>query len=303
MKAADNHKSVDLNLISINDDQYFYTYSLTSTKKRCSNFCSQKSKIQSVRTGIQYFVDKGSVVREIWGKSDTILFIFAGAAAEFALNKAVDWLYFTGKLPADPLGRLFSTVSYARQIVFSELDEANKAIDNITAIHSSVENSRNAKIPDWAYRDVLYMLIHYSIASFELLERKLNEREKEDLYDVFLRMGQRMNLKELPVNYTAWVVKHHEQLQTDLVKSNYTIDLYKQYRKHLGNFRYLLLLESQKMVVPVEVNRLMGFTGIKWLGIFITFYKFARSIKLDGLFKALILPANYKAQIKALDIK
>ena len=42
------------------------------------------------------------------GKGDTILFIFAGAgAAEFALNKAVDWLYFTGKLPTDPLGRLF----------------------------------------------------------------------------------------------------------------------------------------------------------------------------------------------------
>ena len=59
---------------------------------------------------MQYFVDKNSVVRKIWGKSDTVLFIFAGAAAEFALNKAVDWLYFTGKLPADPLGRLFSTV-------------------------------------------------------------------------------------------------------------------------------------------------------------------------------------------------
>ena len=62
-----------------------------------------------------YFVPESSIVRTIWGKSDTILFIFAGSAAEFALNKAVDWLYYTGKLPADPLGRLFSTVAYARQ--------------------------------------------------------------------------------------------------------------------------------------------------------------------------------------------
>ena len=46
---------------------------------------------------MEYFVEKGSIVREIWGKGDTILFIFAGASAEFALNKAVDWLYFTGK--------------------------------------------------------------------------------------------------------------------------------------------------------------------------------------------------------------
>ena len=189
-----------------------------------------------MNSGIEYFVDKDFIVREIWGKSDTILFIFAGASSEFALNKAVDWLYFTGKLPADPIGRLFSTVTYARQIVFSELNDAHKAIDKITAIHTAVENSRNAKIPDWAYRDVLYMLIHYSIAAFELLERKLNEQEKENLYDVFLRMGQRMNLKKLPLNYAAWIIKHAQQLEADLVKSDFTIDLYKQYRKHLGNF-------------------------------------------------------------------
>jgi hypothetical protein len=68
---------------------------------------------------MRYFVGKHSIVRKIWGKADTVLFIFAGAAAEFALNKAVDWLYFTGKLPANPLDRLFSTVTYARKIVFS----------------------------------------------------------------------------------------------------------------------------------------------------------------------------------------
>ncbi|MBK8610716.1 MAG: DUF2236 domain-containing protein [Chitinophagaceae bacterium] len=252
---------------------------------------------------MQYFVDKNSVVREIWGKSDTILFIFAGASAEFALNKAVDWLYFTGKLPADPLGRLFSTVSYARQIVFSELNEANKAIDKITAIHTAVEKSRNAKIPDWAYRDVLYMLIHYSITSFELLERKLCPAEKEDLYDVFFRMGQRMHVPELPVNYTLWLVNHQEQLEADLLKSDFTIDLYKQYRKHLGSFRYRLLLESQKLVVPVQVNKRLGFKGVNWLTFFVPVYKFSRRLKLDGLFKSIILPANYRAQIKALDIK
>jgi hypothetical protein len=54
---------------------------------------------------MELFVEKDSIVREIWGKSDTVLFIFAGASAEFALNKSVDWLYFTGKLPSDPLGR------------------------------------------------------------------------------------------------------------------------------------------------------------------------------------------------------
>ena len=87
------------------------------------------------------FVKNDSIVRSIWGKGDTVLFIFAGAAAEFALNKAVDWLYFTGRLPNDPLGRLFSTVTYARWIVFSDTEGAHRAIDKMAAIHSAVEKA------------------------------------------------------------------------------------------------------------------------------------------------------------------
>src|SRR6187455_80596 len=90
---------------------------------------------------MQSFVETKSIVRKIWGKSDTVLFIFAGAAAEFALNKAVDWLYFTGRLPADPLGRLFSTVRYARKIVFSKEEEAFQAIDSMRQIHTAVEQN------------------------------------------------------------------------------------------------------------------------------------------------------------------
>ena len=89
-----------------------------------------------------YFVHKESIVRKIWGKGDTVLLIFAGASAEFALNKAVDWLYFTGRLPADPLGRLFSTVRYAQEIVFAQSQAALAAIDKITAVHKGVEESR-----------------------------------------------------------------------------------------------------------------------------------------------------------------
>src|SRR6188474_702610 len=115
---------------------------------------------------MQLFVDENSIVRKIWGKSDTVLFIFAGASAEFALNKAVDWLYFTGKLPSDPIGRLFSTVRYAKKIVFASKAEANNAIDGLRQIHNAVERNRGFSIPDWAYRDVLFMLVHYSIASY-----------------------------------------------------------------------------------------------------------------------------------------
>lgn len=251
---------------------------------------------------MEYFVDRKSVVRKIWGKSDTILFVFAGASAEFALNKAVDWLYFTGRLPSDPLGRLFSTVMYARRIVFSEKNEALKAIDQITSIHKSVEKNRGDKIPDWAYRDVLFMLIHYSVAAFELMERKMTNTEKDELYDVFYRMGLRMQLNGLPKNYTEWAVSREEHLQQDLLKSDFTIDLFKQYQKHLGATRFILLKEAQKLVCPPIVLHLMNFGKIRYLTPLLFFYKLSRKVKLDVFVKSIILPPDYIGQIKSLDI-
>lgn len=252
---------------------------------------------------MQSFVQPSSVVRKIWGKSDTVLFIFAGASAEFALNKAVDWLYFTGRLPADPLGRLFSTVRYARTIVFSSLDEANRAIDSLRNIHGAVEKSRGASIPDWAYRDVLFMLIHYSIAAYELLENKLSNEEKEEVYNVFYRLGARMGLKELPLTYIEWLPARQEHLMQDLQKSEYTVDLFKQYKKHLGSMRYKVLIEGQKLVVPDRVKELLHFKDFSFLTPVVPLYKISRLMKMDWLLKNILLPSDYKDQIKELDVK
>jgi len=250
----------------------------------------------------RYFVDEDSIVREIWGKSDTILFIFAGASAEFALNKAVDWLYFTRKLPVDPIGRLFSTVSYARKIVFAEREMAIKAIDSMAAIHAKVETKRGDKIPDWAYRDVLFMLIDYSIRSFELLERKLQLKEKEEVFRVFYRVGKGMGVYGLPISFEEWLTMRTDHLNQNLVYSNFSEDLFKQYRKHLSNIRYRILLETQKMLVPGKVFDLLKFKRKSLLFPFLFLYKICRALKIDSLLKALLLPANYKRQIENLDV-
>ena len=252
---------------------------------------------------MQFFVEKNSIVRKIWGKSDTVLFIFAGAAAEFALNKAVDWLYFTGRLPADPLGRLFSTVRYARRIVFSSTDEANKAIDMMRQIHTAVEQNRGASIPDWAYRDVLFMLIYYSIASYELLEKKLSDEEKEEVHNVFYRVGARMGLKELPQTYIEWLPVREMHLMNDLQKSNYTADLFKQYKKHLGSMRFKVLIEGQKLVVPDRVKELLQFSDFSLLTPVVPIYKVSKLMKMDWLLKNILLPSDYKDQINELDVK
>lgn len=251
---------------------------------------------------MKWFVEEGSIVREIWGKADTILFIFAGASAEFALNKSVDWLYFTGKLPADPLGRLFSTVGYARQIVFSEYDDAMRAIRQIASIHQGVERSRNARIPDSAYRDVLFMLIDYSIRSFELLERKLTTAEKEELFHVFHAVGEGMGVPGLPASLRAWERMRAEHLQENLVKSPFTIDLFKQYRKHLGWYRYHLLRNVQMQLVPDRVNALLG-QGQGWLvDLLLPAYKFSRQLGVGTFLRNMLLPENYKIQVIDLDV-
>ena len=249
----------------------------------------------------EVFVANDSIVRKIWGKADTVLFIFAGAAAEFALNKAVDWLYFTGRLPADPLGRLFSTVAYARQIIFAKKGDALKSIDQITAIHKGVEKKRGTNIPDWAYRDVLFLLIDYSIRSFELLERALTDKEKAEVFDVFRLVGERMQLKELPPDFNVWVQAREGHLASDLVRSEFTEDLYRQYKKRLGPVRYRLVLQVQFELSPLRVNKLLGLKKKYWFDPLLKLYKFSRLCKADRLLKGALLPNDYKAQIMALD--
>lgn len=251
----------------------------------------------------EYFVAENSIVRQIWGRSDTVLFIFAGAAAEFALNKSVDWLYFTGRLPADPIGRLFSTVSYARSIMFSEKQTALRTIDAMNSIHAQVEADRGIKIPDWAYRDVLFMLIDYSIRAFEVLERRLSNEEKEEVFDVFSRLGERMQINGLPSTFEEWKPMRQEHLIQNLERSTHTDNLFNQYARHLGVIRYRILLQVQTKIAPPHVRNLLGLRQVSLLYPVLVLYKLSKLVNLDAAIKALILPAKYKKAILALDVK
>jgi hypothetical protein len=247
-------------------------------------------------------VNIDSIVRKIWGSADTILFIFAGSAVEFALNKAVDWLYFTGRLPADPIGRMFSTVSYARQIVFSEEDKAVRDIQEISSIHREVERKRGCRIPSEAYLDVLFMLIDYSIRAFELLERKLTSEEKEEVFSVFHRQGVIMELEGLPDTYSDWLTMRKAYLEKNLENSALTADLFKQYKKHLGNMRYFLLLRVQAMLAPAEVRLLLPNLRPGVGPLLLGAYKLARLFKLAKIARNGLLPARHQEQVAELDV-
>lgn len=248
---------------------------------------------------VRDFVDRRSIVRTIWGDPDVVLLIFAGSAAEFALNRAVDWLFFTGEIPRDPIGRLFSTVRYAQEIVFVDEEKARRTLDRINARHASVEHERGQTIPDWAYRDVLYMLIDYSERAYELLYKPLSQSQKTDLFDVFLRIGEALLIPQLPATYAEWQLDRRRHLVCDLAYSKHTSMLYAAYRRHLGFLRYYLLLEVQALLVPNHVRRLLHLSSNPLVSGLAQMYGIIGTGNVQSLVHTLLIPPRYWRDVRA----
>jgi hypothetical protein len=247
------------------------------------------------------FVEQHSVVRRIWGDPDLVLLIFAGSAAEFAVNRAVDWLFFTNALPSDPIGRLFSTVHYAQRIIFASQARALDTLASISAIHADVERARGQRIPDCAHRDVLYMLIDYSQRAHELLEGPLHATESEDLFEGFLQVGRALRIPELPETYAHWARDRERHLERDLVYSDFTKLLFDQYRRQLGPWRYQLLLEIQALLVPERVRQLLKLRPKEFLiGSCVQAYSLAGRFGLQSLAQRVLIPQAYWNEIDKL---
>ena len=247
------------------------------------------------------FVDPGSVVRRIWGDGDMVLLVFAGSAAEFALNRAVDWLFFTGKLPGDPIGRLFSTAAYAQGIVFADASTAARTLGRIRAAHQAVERERGRKIPDWAHRDVLYMLIDYSERAHEMLARPLTADEQRELYDVFRRVGTGLGIPGLPGTYAGWRADRERHLRRDLVHGALSKALYATFREHLGPWRFHLLLRVQALLAPEHVRGLLRLNRAEWLRPLLRLYPVLVRAGLRGAIQRLLMPPEHLPAVRGLD--
>lgn len=247
------------------------------------------------------FVRPGSVVRRIWGDGDMVLLVFAGSAAEFALNRAVDWLFFTGKLPGDPIGRLFATAGHAQQVVFADQQTASRTLDRIRAAHEAVERQRGDRIPDWAHRDVLYMLIDYSERAHEVFLRSLTAAERGELYDVFFRVGKGLDIPDLPQSYAEWKVDREVHLRRDLQNGEGTKALYRQYRNALGPWRYRLMLGVQGVLAPEHVRSLLRLPRSAWLRPLLKLHPLVIRARLRAIIQRLLVPPAHLAAVRALD--
>lgn len=248
------------------------------------------------------FVAPGSIVRRIWGDGDVILLVFAGSAAEFALNRAVDWLFFTGAIPRDPVGRFFTTAEYARDIVFASRDEAARTLARVHAIHDDVQRARNERIPAWAFRDVLYMLVDYSQRAYELLHRPLAPDECEELYDVFRRVGEALAVEELPPDYARWREDRARHLERDLVRGPYTAELNAAYRRELGAARYALLRAVQSVLLPRAVLAWTGQRPSQAVRVGIGAYRELARAGMRGVVRRVLVPGRYGGRVRGLDV-
>lgn len=230
-----------------------------------------------------------------------VLLVFAGSAAEFALNRAADWLFFTGKLPGDPIGRLFSTAAYAQQIVFADAPTAARTLDRIRTVHQAVERQRGRHIPDWAHRDVLYMLIDYSERAHEMLARPLSAGERRELYDVFRRVGTGLRIPGLPRTYAGWRIDRERHLRRDLLNGDATEALYAGYREHLGPWRYHLLLRIQSILAPEHVRDLLRLERAEWLRLLVRCYPVLVRAGLRSVVQRLLMPSRYLPAVRGLD--
>lgn len=109
-----------------------------------------------------------------------------------------------------------------------------------------------------------------------------------------------MGLKDLPCNFSDWQISRNEHLNHDLIKSKYTLDLFRQYKKHLGIVRYSILKNAQMLVVPFEVKKQLNFRSYIFRLPLIHLYKLSRRIKLDGFIKYILFPKVYKEDMKNL---
>src|SRR5690606_24603775 len=151
------------------------------------------------------------------------------------------------------------------------------------------------------YKDVLYMLIDYSIKAYELLERPLSNSEKQEVLNVFIKVGKGMRLENLPHSYLEFEVERAKHLQSNLAFGHYTKDLYKQYRKHLRIVRYSLLLETPILLLPEHARQLLRLRSFSLLKPILSIYKISRNLNLDSFIKNLLLPPAYKKDIEAMN--
>jgi hypothetical protein len=145
------------------------------------------------------------------------------------------------------------------------------------------------------------MLVDYSERSYQLLYKPLTPSQQDDLYAVFRRIGEELHVTELPATYAEWQQDRRRHLVRDLANSQHTKLLFEQYRRHLGPWRYHLLLQVQALLVPDEVRRLLCLSPNNLLSGLVSAYGIVELCNLQSVVHGLLIPAQYWDEVRKFD--
>ncbi len=267
-----------------------------AVRRRCSRSDHERSCVHHPA----YYASPATL--RVWGSPDAIVLIFAASAAEFAAIKAVDWLFFTGRLPEDPIGRFFGTVAFAQRIFFGEREEAEAAIAAINRAHRGVEGARGQEIPEWAYRDVLFMLVDYAERAHEVVFGPMSDDEKAACLEDALAVGRAMSIAGLPETRDEYRDQRGRQLAEDYARSPLTDELYARYRAVLGPLRFRLLKLVQASMVPGEIRTVLGLRESGLVGLLLGLYRHlpGGGNKLGPL-HGVLLPGKFAGKLKGME--
>ncbi|MDO1445210.1 oxygenase MpaB family protein [Rhodocytophaga aerolata] len=241
------------------------------------------------------------VARRIWGNPDTVLLFFAGGSAEFAAIKAVDWLFYTNRLPSSPIDRFFETMEFAQNVFLGKPDTSARSVKTINQIHKGVEKSRGMEIPQWAYKDVLFIILHYGERAHEVVFGPLSNQDRQSYFEAVMALGHHMHLQDLPQTYEQYLEQRKHHLMHDYEASPLTQELMQAYRKALGPVRYYLLTLVQACLIPQKINRVLGFSPNPLINFLLRMYHYlpGEGNKLRWI-QAIILPVQYAGRLRKL---
>jgi uncharacterized protein (DUF2236 family) len=241
------------------------------------------------------------VARRIWGNPDTVLLFFAGGSAEFAAIKAVDWLFYTNRLPSSPIERFFETMEFAQNVFLGKPDTSARSVKAINQIHKGVEKSRGMAIPQWAYKDVLFIILYYGERAHEVVFGPLSTQDRQSYFEAVMALGQLMHLQDLPQTYEQYLEQRKHHLIHDYEATTLTQELMQAYRKALGPVRYYLLTLVQACLVPQKINQVLGFTPNPVIRFLLRAYHYlpGGGNKLR-LIQAIVLPVQYAGRLRRL---
>lgn len=195
-----------------------------------------------------------NILRQIWSNPNCLTLMCAESSAEFAVHPNADWLFYTGVLPADPVGRFVSTVGYVQRLILAANAETYSEISRqIRRIHTDLEAQRGQPIPDVAYQDVLFMNLEYSVRSFPLIfGRELEIAEKDTIVRDFREWGSYMEMTDLPADYEDYLALRQQRFEA-FQYSEWTDKLLVSYRRALGPVGFYFLVSVYGGLVNPQI--------------------------------------------------